>query len=68
MDIIAAHQRGLAEQIESLKADYPELFKRPRAKATDAAVVGGGKKPVATTTASRTWEDEVRERFNKGLI
>lgn len=59
---------GLSEQIESLRTDYADFFKRPRTKAADAAVVGGGKKPVAPTKTSRTWEDEVRERFNKGLI
>ncbi len=37
---------GLTEQIESLRSDYPELFKRQRQKAPDANVVGAGKKTV----------------------
>ena len=57
---------GLAEQIDALKADYPELFKKTRAKATDAAVVGGGNQ--SPTKASTSWEDDVRTRFKQGLI
>lgn len=59
---------GLAEQIDSLKSDWPELFKRSRPKATDAAVVGGGKKTVSSTAEARTWQDEIRDRFAKGFL
>lgn len=59
---------GLTEQIDSLKADYPELFKRPRQKAPDANVVGAGKKTVTKSSESSSWQDEVRRRFNSGTL
>ncbi|MEU5197284.1 phage scaffolding protein [Streptomyces scabiei] len=59
---------GLEEQITALKEDYPEFFKRERMKTSDASVVGAGNKTVSPTSANQTWEDLVRERFNKGLI
>ncbi|MCX4813685.1 hypothetical protein OG601_24100 [Streptomyces sp. NBC_01239] len=59
---------GLSEQIESLRADYPELFKRPRQKAPDANVVGAGKKTVAKSSESGSWQDEVKRRFNSGQL
>jgi hypothetical protein len=58
---------GLSTQIAELKEDYPEFFKRERMKTTDASVVGAGKK-TASSSDTQTWEDMVRERFNKGLI
>ncbi|WP_328932629.1 MULTISPECIES: phage scaffolding protein [unclassified Streptomyces] len=59
---------GLTEQIESLRTDYPELFKRQRQKAPDANVVGAGKKTVSKSSESGSWQDEVKKRFNSGLI
>lgn len=58
----------LPEQISALKEEYPEFFKRERAKTTDASVVGAGKKTASSSANAQTWEDLVRERFNKGLI
>lgn len=59
---------GLSEQIESLRSDYPELFKRQRQKATDANVVGAGKKPVTKASESGSWQDEVKRLFNSGQL
>lgn len=59
---------GLTEQIADLKEDYPEFFKRERMKASDASVIGAGSKTVSSSNATQSWEDVVRDRFNKGLI
>ncbi|MFJ4626178.1 phage scaffolding protein [Streptomyces sp. NPDC088847] len=59
---------GLTEQIADLKEDYPEFFKRERMKTTDASAVGAGKKTVSNSSDTQSWEDQIRERFSKGLI
>ncbi|MGW3421292.1 phage scaffolding protein [Streptomyces phaeochromogenes] len=59
---------GLAEQIDSLRSDYPELFKRQRQKAPDANVVGAGKKTVSKSSESGSWEDEARRRIENGTF
>lgn len=43
---------GLAEQIEDIKADYPELFARPRASRIDAAPRG---KPPVQEKSTAEW-------------
>lgn len=59
---------GLVDQLDELKADIPNLFKRVRALPADGSAIGTGQKAKPDATESKTWQDDVRERFNKGLI
>jgi hypothetical protein len=59
---------GLAEQIESLKADYADFFKRPRAKATDAAVVGSGRKAVTPAVDADPLKAQILARMKAGQL
>jgi hypothetical protein len=61
---------GLAEQVDALKAELPELFKRSRtAPVADVSAVGGGKKKAPVSTPqSMDWEEQIRARFNKGQL
>lgn len=59
---------GLSDQIADLKEDYPEFFKRERMKTSDASVVGAGRKTASGATETKTWQDDIRDRFNKGLL
>ncbi|WP_328494110.1 hypothetical protein OHS59_16245 [Streptomyces sp. NBC_00414] len=59
---------GLSEQIESLRTDYPELFKRQRQKAPDANTAGAGKKTVSKASNTGSWEDEARRRIENGTF
>jgi hypothetical protein len=56
---------GLTEQIEELKRDFPEFFKRTRS-AAPAGAVGAGTKKVEPAT--RNWQDEIRDRFKRGEL
>lgn len=56
---------GLAEQIESLRVDFPEFFKRTRMKdVASAKTVGAGNKTTESTKTERSWEDQVRDWYN----
>lgn len=60
---------GLLEQIDSLREDFPEFFKRTRMKdVASAKTVGTGNKTADSTKTAKTWEDQVRDMFNKGEI
>ena len=59
---------GLAEQIDSLKTDYPELFKRSRVKTVDASVAGGGTKQVPATTNADPLKSLIESRIKAGLL
>jgi hypothetical protein len=51
---------GLTEQIEALKADIPEFFKRTRATTAPAGAVGAGKKQ-SESSGSGHWADNFRK-------
>lgn len=61
---------GLSSQVEALKTEFPELFKRSRTNGAvaDATAVGAGKKTAPSASQERDWKDVMRERFNKGLV
>lgn len=60
---------GLSNQVEALKSEFPELFKRARTTSVaDASAVGAGKKVTPDANQSNDWQDKIRERFNKGRI
>ncbi|WP_328937681.1 hypothetical protein OG288_15850 [Streptomyces tauricus] len=52
---------GLVEQIEELKGEFPEFFKRTRTPAPPAGAVGAGKKQAGSSDSS-TW-DGFRDEF-----
>lgn len=51
---------GLTEQIEALKADIPEFFKRTRTTTAPAGAVGAGKKQ-SESSGSGHWADNFRK-------
>lgn len=56
---------GLFEEIEELKKDFPEFFKRTRMKDAakdipDAKAVGGGKKTAAPAQKDQSWVDQLK--------
>lgn len=56
---------GLEEQIESLRNDFPEFFKRTRMQnVPDTKAVGSGKKAVESTREV-SWEDQISAAYNK---
>lgn len=62
---------GLKEQIDELKKDFPEFFKRQRMKdaakeVADTAAVGGGKKKVAPQAEAKDWASTIAEALSRG--
>ncbi|MFG2412582.1 hypothetical protein [Streptomyces goshikiensis] len=59
----------IEDEITALRDEFPEMFKRQRTvPVADAAAVGVGQKKAPAANATKTWEDTVRERFNKGQL
>lgn len=61
---------GLVEQIESLKDDFPEFFKRTRMKdaakaVADTKTVGGGKKEVAASEGNLDFATRLKNQLYK---
>jgi hypothetical protein len=56
---------GLQDQIDSLKEDFPEFFKRQRMKeaakeVADTKTVGGGRKTAPTADTNMSWTDRLK--------
>ncbi|WP_405708469.1 hypothetical protein OG264_11690 [Streptomyces xanthophaeus] len=59
----------IQDEIAALKDEFPEMFKRQRTvPVADASAVGVGQKKAPAATTGNSWEDTVRDRFNRGLI
>ncbi|MGW6738656.1 hypothetical protein [Streptomyces sp. NPDC055013] len=58
---------GLSEQIDSLKEELPELFKRSRATSVaDASAVGAGKKQTPAADQSKDFAHKLAENLLRG--
>jgi len=62
---------GLADQIDELKKDFPEFFKRQRMKeavkeVADTNLVGGGKKSVAASEETLDFATRLRMQLERG--
>ncbi|MET7739625.1 hypothetical protein [Streptomyces sp. NPDC005385] len=56
---------GLTEQIEELKGEFPEFFKRTRTNTAPAGAVGAGKKQTESS-GSGHWADQFRKSIYGG--
>lgn len=62
---------GLLEQIDELKKDFPEFFKRTRMKdaakdVADVKTVGGGRKKAPESKANLGWADQIAAAIQRG--
>lgn len=55
---------GLTEQIEELKGEFPEFFKRTRSNTPPAGAVGAGKKQSESSN-SGSWTDQLKRNAYK---
>lgn len=62
---------GLLEQIDELKNDFPEFFKRTRMReaakdVADTKTVGGGRKKAPESKADDSWQDRIAQAIQRG--
>ncbi len=62
---------GLLEQIDELKNDFPEFFKRTRMRdaakdAADTKVVGGSRRKAPESKDTASWQDQIAQAIARG--
>lgn len=75
LDSVEVHSdgdiEGLNEQVDELKKDFPEFFKRSRMKdvvkdVADSGTVGGGKKKAPASEEDQDWKTRMKNQILRG--